>query len=317
LLEAVFLPLRKSCKSVQNLLTLGDFNNKLMLNILVPTDFSDCANNATEAAASIAKRTGAKLYIMHIINMPTYESNTTIETVHNVPEALFIMKHVRKKFAALMSLPMFEGIDLEEIIEFNTVYEAISEHASKVSADLIIMGTHGASGREEFLVGSNTERVIRTAEVPVLTIKNRHQNFDVKDIVFASNFFEESYGIFENIKSFARAFNARIHLLKVVTPSHFETTRYSIKLMESFVKATNLDVDHSINIYNDSKIENGIHHFTEEISADMIAMETHGRTGIQHMLWGSITESVANHSKIPILSMKIPKEVESEVIFPD
>ncbi|NNE54852.1 MAG: universal stress protein, partial [Flavobacteriales bacterium] len=125
-----------------------------MKNILVPTDFSDCANNATEVAVSIARKTGAKLHLMHIINMPTYESNTSIETYHDTAEALFIMKHVRKKFAALMSLPLFEGLEVEEVVDFNTVYEAISAHATERNADMIIMGSHGASGTQEFLVGS-------------------------------------------------------------------------------------------------------------------------------------------------------------------
>ena len=289
-----------------------------MKNILVPTDFSECANNATEVAVSIARKTGAKLHIMHIISIPTYESNTSIQSFHDVAEGLFIMKHVKKKFEALRKLPLLEGVDWEEVVTFNKVYEAVAKEADSRNADLIVMGSHGTSGAEELLVGSNAERIIRTSKIPTLTIKNRHENFEVKDIVFASNFFEESYDSFVKIKGFAAAFGARIHLLKVVTPNKFETTRYSLGLMDSFVKETNLDLDHTINVYNDDKIENGIHHFSDEISADLIAMETHGRTGLQHMLWGSITENVANHSKMPILSVRIPKVPDNEEgIFPD
>lgn len=288
-----------------------------MKNILVPTDFSQCAEYAAEVAVGLSKKTGAKIHLMHIINMPTYESATSIETFHNISEGLFIMKHVKGKFAQLLANEMFEGIEVEEVVEFNSVYESISEQAKKREADLIIMGTHGVDGTEEFLVGSNVERVIRSSQIPVLTIKKRHEKLAIKDIVFASNFYEESYTVFSQIVAIATILDARIHLLKVITPNHFEAQRYSLKLMEDFVAKTDLVIDHTINIYNDTKIENGIHHFAEDIDADMIAMETHGRKGIQHMLWGSITENVANHSTVPILSVKIPHEVEHRVIFPD
>jgi nucleotide-binding universal stress UspA family protein len=288
-----------------------------MKNILVPTDFSECAKNAAEVAAGLCRETGAKLYLMHIINMPTYESSTSIETFHDVAEGLFIMKHVKNKFLQLRAMDMFKDLEFEEVVEFNSVYECIAEQAEKREIDLIIMGTHGIDGTKELLIGSNAERVIRSSKVPVLTIKKRHEKLAIKDIVFASNFYEESYTVFNQIVEVAKVLNARIHLLKVITPSHFEAQRYSIKLMEDFVTATDLQLDHTINIYNETKIENGIHNFADDIDADMIAMETHGRTGIQHMLWGSITESVANHSSVPILSVKLPVVVETPGIFPD
>ncbi|MFT5183116.1 MAG: nucleotide-binding universal stress UspA family protein [Flavobacteriales bacterium] len=286
--------------------------------ILVPTDFSKCATYATEVGASLARDSGSKLYIMHIINLPTYESASNNEKWHNTAEGIFLGKLVQKKFATMRQQPFLQDLDVEVIVKYNSVYESVSEMAKEKNVDMIVMGSHGVSGAEEYFIGSNAERVIRTSEIPVLTIKSRHENFKVKDMVFASNFFEESYGVFASIVEFAKVFDSRIHLLKVVTPNHFETTRYSLKLMEDFIEATKLEVDHTINIFNDDKIENGIHHFAEEVDADLIAMETHGRSGIKHMLWGSITEGVANHAKLPVLSVRIPKEAENtKVIFPD
>ena len=87
--------------------------------------------------------------------------------------------------------------------------------------------------------------------------------------------------------------------------------------MDDFARVMNLE-NFSLNVYNDEKIENGIHNFSHEINADLIAMETHGRSGIKHLIWGSITEGVANHADMPVLSVKIPKDKESnKAIFPD
>lgn len=288
-----------------------------MRKILVPTDFSEYADHATEVAASIAKKTDARLILMHIINIPSYESNMSIQDSKDVAEGLFMMKLVKKRFKELLEKPFLKDVNVIELIEFDNVYESIAKQAKEQGAGMIVMGSQGSSGAEEVFIGSNTERVIRRAEVPVLTVKSRVENFDMSDIVFASNFYGESYGVFGKVQELAKIYDAKIHLLKVVTPGNFETTRYSRRLLEDFVKETGLK-NYDYHIYNDEKVENGIYHFCEEAKPDVIAMETHGWTGLKHFLLGSITEGVANHSQLPVLSIKIPKEEEDDgVLFPD
>ncbi len=288
-----------------------------MQKILVPTDFSECAEMAVQTAASIARKTDSRLYLMHIIQIPSYESNTSIESYQDIAESLFVMKLVKKKFAELLAKPFLKDVNVIELIQFDSVYESISKQATNNEIDLIVMGSHGASGAKELFIGSNTEKIIRTSNIPVLTVKSRHDDFNPQNFVFASNFYGESDRNFHKIQAIANIFGAKIHLLKVNTPNNFETTPYSDRLMKDFISRTNLQ-NYTVNIYNDSKIEDGIHHFSEHIGADLITMETHGRTGIAHLLTGSITEGVANHSKLPVLSVKIEKEpISSQIIFPD
>ena len=196
-----------------------------MKRILVPTDFSDCADRATEVAAQIARATDSRLYLMHIINMPSYESNAGIGQSPDMAEGIFFMKLAQKKFKELLAKPFLEKVNVVELIQYNSVYESISAQAKENEIDLVVMGSHGVSGSKEFFVGSNTERVIRSCDAPVLTIKNKHENFVPRDIVFASNFFEESYSVFEHVKLFAEVFESKVHLLKVVTPQHFENNK--------------------------------------------------------------------------------------------
>lgn len=288
-----------------------------MKRILVPTDFSECADMAMELAASIAKKNDARLFIMHIIQIPTYETNTSIESYEDVAEGLFVMKLVKKKFAELLQKPYLQGVNVVELIQFDSVYESISKQAKEQEIDLIVMGSHGATGARELVIGSNAERIIRTAPIPVLTVKDRHADFHPTDMVFASNFFGESAPNFYPIKKFAEMFDTKIHLLKVNTPGQFETTGFSEKLIGDFVEKTGIK-NYTSTIYNAETVEDGIHAYCERINADLIAMETHGRTGIAHFLAGSVTEGVANHTKLPVLSMRIRKDAQPDnVIFPD
>lgn len=126
-------------------------------------------------------------------------------------------------------------------------------------------------------------------------------------MVFASDFYGESYAVFEKIKFFAELSEAHIHLLKVITPRHFEPTPISKKLLEDFIEYFKL-TNYSINIYNATSIEKGITDFGDEINADLIAIETHGRTGIAHLINGSLAEDVANHIDRPVLSIRMEKK---------
>ena len=121
---------------------------------------------------------------------------------------------------------------------------------------------------------------------------------------------------FRKLKDFAELFNAKIHLVKVITPANFEGTHYTRTLMSDFAANAGLK-DSEFHIYNDLMVEKGIHAMADELDADLLLIETHGRTGLAHFFRQSIAEDVANHSSRSVLSQRI--EVVKEVkgaIFP-
>lgn len=287
-----------------------------MKKILVPTDFSEHALYAAEVAADIAKRTDARVYLLHIVNIPSYGENDSFAESQNTEEGLFILSLAKKRFKELLAKPFWEGVNVIQALQFDNVYDTVASQAKEHEIDLIVMGSHGTNGWKEDFIGSNTEKVIRLADCPVLTIKHRHEKLELKHILFASNFFGEMDHAFEKVITFAKLFDANLHLLKVITPATFERTPYSRKLMDDIAEKHKLQ-KYTVNIYNDTSVEAGVRAFGEEIEADLISMTTHGRTGIAHFLSGSITEDVANHVNRPVLSIKIKEEpFEYGVIFP-
>lgn len=272
-----------------------------MKTILVPTDFSDHALFALKTAASIAREINAEIVLVHSYSMPSEGFNNAYfyEDLNKEFKTM-----IDKQLASLRSKDFLKEIKINKSVLLNMkLWEIVTDKRFR-DVDLIVMGSHGKSGFNEFFIGSNTEKVVRLANSPVLTIKNDIDEFNVNKMVFASNFYGESYTVFEKIKFFADIYEARIELLKVITPKDFESTPVSIKLMEDFAKKFKLS-NYSINIYNASSIEKGITDFSDEKNADMIAIETHGRTGIAHLINGSLAEDVAKHENRPILSVKI------------
>ena len=166
------------------------------------------------------------------------------------------------------------------------------------------MGSNGADGLKEMMIGSNTEKVVRTSDTPVLVVKREHETFKSQNFVFASDFKEESKKPFQKAMSFAKIFKSKMHLLMVNTPTNFITTDEAQRRMQNFVEELKFS-NHTLNVYNDMTIEKGIMNFSQSIQADLIGMSTHGRQGISHFFNGSVSEDLVNHAKRPVLTFKI------------
>jgi K+-sensing histidine kinase KdpD len=166
------------------------------------------------------------------------------------------------------------------------------------------MGSHGASGFKEMFVGSNAEKVVRMSDIPVLVIKNEHDDFSIDDFVFASDFKNDSKETYRQATEFAMAFGAKIHLLMVNTAGNFTTTKRANERINAFIEDYSFK-NYSVNIYNDDSVEKGILNFSKDIDADLIGISTHGRQGIAHFFNGSISEDLVNHAKRPVITFKI------------
>ncbi len=276
-----------------------------MKNILVPVDFSSQAEYAAKVASEIARLTNSKIYLLHMLELPTGVIDpASYGSSSNTPTALLFLKRAHEKFEDFKKLPFFEGLEVQDSVQFHKAFDGIIDESKKQNADLIVMGSQGTSGLEEMLVGSNTEKVVRNSDVPVLVIKQDVENFKVENIVFASNFKEKNRASFQKILDFAALFNARLHLLKINTIHNFETTKESSDAIRDFINSFDLG-DYTLNIYNDVSIEAGILNFSKVIDADMILLNTHGRRGLAHLFTGSIGEDLANHAKLPVITFKI------------
>jgi len=281
-----------------------------MKTILVPTDFSEHALFALKVAASIAKRTKSKIQLIHAGNVPatpdSFQSFHYYDRFHQELKA-----RAEEQITELAQLDFLKGIEIEKHLVSDHLIWEIKNGKWFKSADLIVIGSHGASGFSKSFIGSNTEKIVRLADSPVLTIKNEIDDFNCKTMVFASDFLEESYRSFEKIKYFADLYKVHINLLKVITPKSFELTPVSQKLIKDFVDKFDLK-KYSVNIYNCPSIESGIIGFSDEVDTNLIAIETHGRTGFAHLVNGSLAEDIVKQETKPVLSIKIktPKERE-------
>ncbi len=274
-----------------------------MKKILVPTDFSKQAENALRVAAQLAKKHDSEIYLLHMLELPLQQIDP-INGAGELPEAVFFMKLAHKHFEEVMSKDFLSGVTVHETIKFHETFTGISDTCKENDIDLIVMGSHGASGFKEMFIGSNTEKVVRTSDIPVLVIKNEHSDFQIKDFVFASDFKNDNKETYKQATDLADAFDAKVHLLMVNTANNFTTTAKAQSRIMDFIKDYNFE-NYTINIYNDESVEKGILNFSHILGADLIGISTHGRQGIAHFFNGSISEDLVNHAKRPVITFKI------------
>ncbi|WP_418264731.1 universal stress protein [Flavobacterium faecale] len=271
--------------------------------ILVPTDFSPHAENALKTAAEIAKKTDAEILLLHMLEIPS-QMNDAITGAAGIPEIMLFIKKANEILEENTQREFLKGITVTKHVKFEKASEGILTFLKKYEIDLIVMGSKGISGIEEILVGSNTEKIVRQSNVPVLVVKNNKINLDQPNIVFASDFSAETKAPFQKLIDFSKIFDAKLTLVTICTPNSFKSTIVARKMTSEFIANFNLK-NYTTHLYNDTNVEKGIINFSSEIDADLIALCTHGRTGLTHFFTGSISEDLVNHAVKPVLTFKI------------
>ena len=274
-----------------------------MKRILVPTDFSQHAEYALRVAAQIARENNSEIILLHMLELP-HQGSDALGSGSDIPEIMFFKNQAISNLEELMDADYLSGINVSEVVQFEKASEGIIAVSKKNNVDFIVMGSHGASGFHEMFIGSNTEKVVRSSDVPVLVVKNETGEFKAGDFVFASDFSQEIKKPFKQLVEFAAAFKSHLHLVMINTPNSFKSTHVAEKIMRDFIREFSYD-NHSLHIYNDVNVEKGILNFSNSVKADLIGMCTHGRTGFAHFFNGSISEDLVNHAVRPVITFKI------------
>lgn len=286
-----------------------------MKRILFPTDFSDASKNAREMAFKIAIQTGAILHVIHTLNSTQQYIDLSFSGAGNpslgIMDPNLIMNVLEKQHErAKEEMTLVEkraqelNVTIVSHIDKGMLHEVMKEYVEQHEIGLIVIGTHGASGFREAFIGSNAQRIVRHAEVPVLSVKDNVEVKEINKIMYASDFLEEKINDFiPNLLNVARFFDAELKLVFINTPTYFEETFDTHKRLRVLQEKYGFDMK-MFEIYNDFNIEDGIMHYAANYNVDLISLITHGFGGIKKLISDNITETIVNHAKLPVLSYR-------------
>ncbi|MFZ6000470.1 MAG: universal stress protein, partial [Bacteroidota bacterium] len=225
----------------------------------------------------------------------------------DMEDKLFNMKMIekaRKQLAKVVNDPKFKNIKVDGELRLGSPFHGMRTIIAEHKVDLVVMGTSGHTKAEEMLIGTNTEKVVRTSHCPVLTVNKKPTTTNFKNIVYATAMSKDEEVFSRVVKRAQQVYNSTIHLVRVNTPGDFQPDHATKGYMEKFAKSLGLK-NYTINVYNDVNVEEGIIRFADSIDADLVAMATHGRTGFAHVLAGSLAEEVVSHAKRPVLTFVV------------
>jgi len=277
-----------------------------MKKIIVPIDFSNHSEYALKTAAKLAKKYDAEVMALHMLEMSDIMLSAS-DGLQN-EKAVFFFKLAEKKFEEFLQKDFLKDIKVTPLVKHFKIFSEVNDVAIEQNADIIVMGSHGTSGLKEYFVGSNTERVVRNADVPVLVVKKELANINFDVVAFACDFSEEGISAYLKAKQLFDKMGAKMYLVHVNLPN--DRFKSSLEIERSVVNFftrvdRSLEKMEDICYVADYTVEDGLLNCANKIGADLIAIPTHGRKGLSHFFEGSIGEDVANHSTLPVITFKI------------
>jgi len=268
---------------------------------------------AGKFAVSLAKTFKSKIILLHVMESVDEASfNIEGEAIADGSweDKLFNMKMLdkaRKQLAEATSNLSAEGVEVRSALRIGDAYHGIQSIITEQKADLVVMGTEGSSGFREIMIGSNTEKVVRRSLCPVISVNSQSKVSSVKSIVWATSLKNEDAELPLLLRELMNAEGTTVHLVRINTPSIFLADYRAKQKLEVFAKVEKIK-NFTINVYNDYDEEEGILRFAASVNADLIALSTHGRRGLSHLINGSVAEDVVNHSKRPVMTYVIGKK---------
>jgi len=291
--------------------------------ILVPTDFSACADHAFAYALDLARRHAAAVDLLHVVGplegsaySPLYYSPEAAVR-HSTPDTL-IYEHLM----ATIDRHDTAGVRVDPVQRRGTaIAPTILDFAEKEYIDLIVMGTQGRRGMQRFLIGSLVEKIVRWAPCSVLTVREGAQpSSPPQRILVPVDFSAFSEGLLRYAGALAGCYGAGLDLLHVVEPlpsggafsGALPALEYT-RIMEGRAREHLLDLVGKTNApapetrlhVESGHAAAGILDFAERTGVDLIVLATQGRSGIERFLIGSVAERVVRTAPCPVLTVKV------------
>jgi nucleotide-binding universal stress UspA family protein len=299
-------------------------------NILIPTDFSECADHALTQAIDLAERFDAKLHILHVINELDPEW-------YDISDAQQRAAHLRKQIREEARRRLDKIAPDEPHVDFDTevslqlsfdVASTINEYVDERNVDLIVMGTHGRRGLERLMLGNVADKLVRHAPCPVMTVNEKApwvsetKGTAFEEVLAPIDFSDHSKNALQVAKVFAAAHDARLHLLfvaeKRVVPTFSDTGIPGVNVVEMDPEIVR-NAEKALRQLNENsggpdvparyavregEVAHDVVDYAEENGVGLIVMATRGLSGVDRFLLGSNTERIIRVAPCPVLTLQ-------------
>lgn len=279
-----------------------------MKTILVPTDFSKCANNALDYAIAFAKKEKAELMLLHAFRVSYPVSDIPVAMI--VEARSTTQRNAEKKLKELCrKIAQKQKVKCEYLCKEGFVVDVILELSKKIRPDFIMMGTKGVTGLKEVIFGSNTASVLEKARRPVIAVPEGSKFKGIKNITYATNYCVSELYALKKLSEIARPFKADIHILHIAEGEFTPGTEDQI--LKRFVSRVSKRFNYKAFSYQlifGKNVERELNNYLKKESTDLLAMSTQHRNLWEKWFGKSITKNMAYSVNVPLLAFHHKKE---------
>lgn len=288
--------------------------------VLAPTDFSPASHKALRYAAALATRSGATLHIVHVSEIDYAIPGPALLAqdpfTSDTENGRALKQQVEAQIGSCLS-PIFHG-------RTGRAFDQICRSARELKADLVVMATHGRTGLKRFVLGSNAERVVQHSSAPVLIVRESEREFlsdgqqlQVNTILIPTDFSDSAREALNYALHFARRFGSRLVLFHSFNVPQFVATdqygphRFGCEpeelqaaaegQMRELVDRVDFGGVQFETLIQPGRAAEAICAYAERQKIDLIITSTHGRTGLMHVLIGSVAEHIVRYARCPVL----------------
>jgi nucleotide-binding universal stress UspA family protein len=291
--------------------------------VLIPTDGSEEAEYAAGYGLALAAASGATVHVLSVVDESLYPRSAVLsdELIEQGLEEA--RREARRAVDRVVDLAP-ETVDCVTDVRQGVPADVVTDFAADSGADLVVMGTHGRTGLRRYIIGSVTEQVVRTADVPVLTVRKPEgatagDRPDIDHVLVPTDGSDESMAAVDHALDIATAYDATLHALYVVDQRALSSYYEAGPLMGDLIDNLTSVGERAVAGVRERAEERGvavetevmqglpaaaIREYSDDNEVDLVVMGTHGRTGVERYLLGSVTERVVRTSDVPVLTTR-------------
>lgn len=276
------------------------------MRILIPVDFSPLTEFALEMADIFASKNSLDVHLLHIVLAPgeaVFDEEGNLKDCNDFDVSILRKEQNDTQILIDQLKAKYEFVSIATS-RVGHIADGILNYAKRNNMEMILMGIKGASGMKELTIGSLAERLVRKSPIPVLSLKCSRKDMDLSNLVLAGDFSKSESVSLDVVNWISQGFNSKIHLLQINTPNHFQSEKEAYRNMKRFAELNEIE-NFEFHLWSDYSVELGIRNFCLHNQVDFLAMGTHGRSGLAHIMKGSITEDIVNHIYQPVLSFHL------------
>jgi len=278
--------------------------------ILIPSELDELSAKVTGFAVNLAEQMNISDIILLNVIIPAhtqaFSASGDVFTADGHMASRFNLvlmeKHQKlaeeeaEKFAT-------DTVRIKPIVRFNDSKTNLNKFMEEFEAGLIVCGSRDEHSFLQMLIGSDTEKMVRKVDYPLIILQDEADAGEIQNILVAIDIKEDDQSGLNEIAAFARALNARMQLLHVLTGDSHSSDQAIKKLRELAIK--NMFGDYDINVVNNDSLEDGIRSFARKHNPDMIAVLSQGKGELHKLVFGSSTQDIIKETDKPVFVSKI------------